>query len=95
MKGDAVFPAPVPDKGFIPVGLATPKTVVEVGGMEGDILPPGEQVQQAHGIRPAGHGTDHHGAGGEHVVFPDQGVDPLCVGKPRHLNTLRTAAPPR
>ncbi len=69
MEGDPCLGAPAPDKGGVPLGFRPPQPVVEVGGVEGDALPAGEPVEQAHGIRPAGDGAEHRSAGGQHGVF--------------------------
>ena len=70
--GDAPAGAPVGDEGGIGVGRLPPHAVVVVGGAhpEAPLLRPGvEQVEQAHGVRPAGHGAQHRAPPGQHVVF--------------------------
>ena len=59
-EGDVMGGTPVPDEGLIPVGFRAPQPVVEVGSHYPAIplpTPPVQQVQQAHGVQPAGHGT--------------------------------------
>ena len=59
-EGDVMGGTPVPDEGLVPVGLCAPQLVVEVGSHYPAIplpTPPVQQVQQAHGVQPAGHGT--------------------------------------
>ena len=55
-KGDAVFPAPALDKGRVPQRFLPADAVLEVG--DDDVISfCVQQMQQAHGIRPAGHGA--------------------------------------
>ena len=75
--GDLPVPAQVPDEGGVPVGLRPPEPVVEVGGGEGKALllrPAPEPVEEAHRVGPAGDGAEDVAPGGEHGVFPCEGL---------------------
>ena len=59
-EGDVMGGTPVPDEGLVPVGFRAPQSVVEVGSHYPAVplpAPSVQQVQQAHGVQPAGHGT--------------------------------------
>ena len=62
-------------KPLVPVGLLPPQPVVVVGGGQGkaQLAPqPVQSVEHGDGVRPAGHGAQHPGAGGNQVLLPDK-----------------------
>ena len=74
VEGNGVLLTPGANEPLVPAALLAPELVVKVGGHHGDILPPGEPVEQTHGISSPGDGTEHLGAGGEHMVLPRESL---------------------
>ena len=76
--GDVPLFAEVFHKGGVSIGGLSPHPVVVVGGghlkttLSRQAV---EQVEQADGIGPAGHGTQHLAPPGEHIVFGCEGLD--------------------
>ena len=56
--GDALFPAPALHKGGVPQGFLPPDAVLKMSGHHIP-APAVQQVQQAHGVRPAGHSAEN------------------------------------
>ena len=56
--GDAPLPAPVLYKSGIPLGFLPPDAVLKMSGHHIP-APAVQQVKQAHGVRPAGHGAEN------------------------------------
>ena len=75
-QGDALLPAPVPDKTLVPARCG-PQAVVEMGG--GDLKAPlpgqgGEKVEHRHRVPPAGHGAQDQAV--QHPPFSGEAPDP-------------------
>ncbi len=89
-KGHAVAGAPVPDELLVPV-RRRPQPVVEVGGGQRHPCPrrqAEEDMEQGHGVPPAGDGAQHRPLRREHVPLPAVGPGP-----PRKLTRHRSASP--
>ncbi len=92
-QGNTLLPAPVPDKSLIPVRCG-PQPVVEVGGS--DLKAPflrqlGQNVQQSHGVPPAGESAQHGPLPGQQVPLLAESAD-LSY---QWINHLRHSAFPK
>ena len=95
---DAPQGAPLGHKGGVPVGFRPPQAVVVVGGAHPEaplLCQGGEQVEQAHGVRPAGHGAQHRAPPGQHIVFSCQGFDGFNHSSPSQRPASMPALQPR
>jgi hypothetical protein len=73
-KRDFSLPAPALNKGTVTIRFLSPEGMVKMGRTDRNsktlrILQ--KQMEHAHGIRPAGDGTEHLHPGAEHIITGD------------------------